>query len=155
MSIANPKYNTVKHKYELTFNEDSEIHEVKDDGEIKIQKKISLVNLRDIKIATKETPFTADLIGIVKHIGTVSNLKTKQGNDIAKQNIIIVDDTKHSFEISFWDSNVNLIKEEIVESQNFHSHFFYNLQWSFYFKITLAIILSYIYKYIHISVISC
>ncbi|KYO00033.1 replication protein A1 [Plasmodium gaboni] len=117
VSIANPKYNTVKHKYELTFNEDSEIHEVKDDGEIKIQKKISLVNLRDIKIATKETPFTADLIGIVKHIGTVSNLKTKQGNDIAKQNIIIVDDTKHSFEISFWDSNVNLIKEEIVENE--------------------------------------
>lgn len=117
VSIANPKYNTVKHKYELTFNEDSEIHEVKDDGEIKIQKKISLVNLRDIKIATKETPFTADLIGIVKHIGTVSNLKTKQGNDIAKQNIIIVDDTKHSFEIAFWDSNVNLIKDEIKENE--------------------------------------
>ncbi|CRG99255.1 replication protein A1, small fragment, putative [Plasmodium relictum] len=117
VSIANPKYNTVKHKYELTFNEDSEIHEVKDDGEIKIQKKISLVNLRDIKIATKETPFTADLIGIVKHIGTISNLKTKQGNDITKQNIIIVDDTKHSFEISFWDTNVNLIKEEIKENE--------------------------------------
>ncbi|GAB65624.1 replication factor A-related protein [Plasmodium cynomolgi strain B] len=117
VSIANPKYNTVKHKYELTFNEDSEIHEVKDDGEIKIQKKISLVNLRDIKIATKETPFTADLIGIVKHIGTISNLKTKQGNDITKQNIIIVDDTKHSFEIAFWDSNVNLIKDEIKENE--------------------------------------
>ncbi|ANQ07241.1 Replication protein a large subunit [Plasmodium coatneyi] len=117
VSIANPKYNTVKHKYELTFNEDSEIHEVKDDGEIKIQKKISLVNLRDIKIATKETPFTADLIGIVKHIGPVSNLKTKQGNDIAKQNIIIVDDTKHSFEIAFWDSKVDLIKDEIKENE--------------------------------------
>ncbi|SBT70822.1 replication protein A1, small, putative [Plasmodium malariae] len=117
VSIANPKYNTVKHKYELTFNEDSEIHEVKDDGEIKIQKKISLVNLRDIKIATKETPFTADLIGIVKHIGAVSNLKTKQGNDIIKQNIIIVDDTKHSFEISFWDNNVNLIENEIKENE--------------------------------------
>ncbi|GAW80112.1 replication protein A1, small fragment [Plasmodium gonderi] len=117
VSIANPKYNTVKHKYELTFNEDSEIHEVKDDGEIKIQKKISLVNLRDIKIATKETPFTADLIGIVKHIGSISNLKTKQGNDITKQNIIIVDDTKHSFEIAFWDSNVNLIRDEIKENE--------------------------------------
>ncbi|EUD67871.1 hypothetical protein C922_01483 [Plasmodium inui San Antonio 1] len=117
VSIANPKYNTVKHKYELTFNEDSEIHEVKDDGEIKIQKKISLVNLRDIKIATKETPFTADLIGIVKHIGTISNLKTKQGNDITKQNIIIVDDTKHSFEIAFWDSNVDLIRDEIKENE--------------------------------------
>ncbi|KJP89466.1 hypothetical protein AK88_00909 [Plasmodium fragile] len=117
VSIANPKYNTVKHKYELTFNEDSEIHEVKDDGEIKIQKKISLVNLRDIKIATKETPFTADLIGIVKHIGAINNLKTKHGNEIMKQNIIIVDDTKHSFEIAFWDSNVNLIRDEIKENE--------------------------------------
>ncbi|CDU16569.1 hypothetical protein YYC_03504 [Plasmodium yoelii 17X] len=117
VSIANPKYNTVKHKYELTFNEDSEIHEVKDDGEIKIQKNISLVNLRDIKIATKETPFTADLIGIVKHICPPNNLKTKQGNDIIKQNIIIVDDTKHSFEISFWDSNVNLIEKDLKENE--------------------------------------
>ncbi|VWU48245.1 replication protein A1, small [Hepatocystis sp. ex Piliocolobus tephrosceles] len=115
VSVANPKYSTVKHKYELTFNEDSEIHEVKDDGEIKIQKKISLVNLRDIKIATKETPFTADLIGIVKHIGQVTNLKTKQGNEVSKQNIIIVDDTKHSFEIAFWNNNVDLIRDLLKE----------------------------------------
>lgn len=117
VAIANQKYSNSKHKYEIVFSEDSEIHEVRDDGEIQIKKKINLVTLRDIKTATKETPFTADLIGIVKHIGVPSMLKTKQGNEVQKQNIIIVDDTKHSFEISFWDNNVNLIQNELVEDE--------------------------------------
>lgn len=117
VAIANQKYSSLKHKYEIVFSEDSEIHEVKDDGEIQIKKKINLVTLRDIKNAVKETPFTADIIGIVKFIGVPNMLKTKQGNEVQKQNIIIVDDTRHSFEISFWDNNVNLIQNELTEDQ--------------------------------------
>lgn len=114
---ANKYFNITKHDYDIVFNDNSEINEIKDNGEIKIEKKFSFVSLRDIKLAKKETPLTADIIGVVKHKGKIMMQKTKQGTEVRKQVIVVVDDTKHSFEIVFWEESTALIEEELQEDQ--------------------------------------
>jgi replication factor A1 len=100
LKVANTKFNTCKSGYELTLDQNSEIHLVDDTGDIQIQS-FSFVKIGDLETAQENS--NVDVIGVVKEIGEVTSLTSKKtGQELLKTDLTLVDDTGVQVRLTLW-----------------------------------------------------
>ncbi len=100
LKVASQQYNTCKSQYEITFDQNSEIHLDNDVGDIQEQ-------VYDfIKIANLEQ-FDAnkfvDILAIVKYVGEPTSLMSKKsGQELTKCDLTLVDDSDVEVTLTVW-----------------------------------------------------
>ncbi|PFH34570.1 OB-fold nucleic acid binding domain-containing protein [Besnoitia besnoiti] len=112
VQVANKRFNTLGHQYELVFYRDSEISEVADEGEISTARSLkALMSLRDIAESKRETPFLADVLGVVVETQPVASVVSKKtGEEFKRRNVKVVDRSQYEMEISLWGSQVDALE---------------------------------------------
>ena len=99
IKFANPKFNKLKHDYEITFEASTEVEECPEDNAI------PTVQYNFERIATlvnQEKDQIVDVIGVIAQVADVANITTKAGKELAKRDVYIADDTSASIRITFW-----------------------------------------------------
>lgn len=99
--IANRQYNTTNHRYELTFEKDAVIESVADDTGIAELSSFKFVDIA--AVAQKQAPCRVDLCGIVSAFKPIGTVTTKDGRELTKRDITLVDDTGSSMEVTLWN----------------------------------------------------
>jgi len=97
--VANKQFNNTNHRYELSFDKDAIVEEAKDDANIQAIK-FSFVNLR--AVGARNLPTTVDLCGIISSFKPSQSVNTKEGVELLKREITIVDDTATSMSVTLW-----------------------------------------------------
>lgn len=97
--IANQQFNQCGHRYELSFDRQAQVEETADDEGIE-SFKLSLVDLRSVQ--SKALPSKVDLCGVVTAANSVYSFTSKEGRELVKREITIVDDTALSMGVTLW-----------------------------------------------------
>ena len=113
VKVANKRYSTSKHNYEINFDADSVITMQTDaDHEIEAVK-YSFVKIRDIQI--KHVPCTIDLIGVVKEFKAIGKITPKNGGEeLTRRTITVVDNSDCAIDITLWQDSASKIDESIL-----------------------------------------
>jgi replication factor A1 len=100
VKLANKKFNTLNHDYELAFDKDTRVEKANDMGSVP-QIRYNFVNIQALQEVDKDT--TIDCIGVVKEIGEVGEFTAKSTNKpYSKREITLVDDTRHQVRLTIW-----------------------------------------------------
>lgn len=99
VKVANKQFNTTNNRYELTFDRDSVVEEVEDAADIAAYK-FSFVDLRTL--ASKTLPCTVDLCGIIASFKPSYSFTSRDGKDLVKRELTLVDDTLTSLDLTLW-----------------------------------------------------
>jgi replication factor A1 len=100
LKVANMQYNSCKSPYEITFDQNSEIHMTNDDG--KIEKVLyDFVKISDIE--NTEVNKMIDVLAIVKSVSEPANLVSKKtGSELIKCDLSLVDDSGYEIALTIW-----------------------------------------------------
>ena len=101
--VQNKQYTTIKNDYEITFDDNSQIMEAPEDAAISS-------NVYDFvkidSLATTEPGSTIDILGFVKEAADVSAIMSqKQGKEIFKRDLTIMDDTMTEVRLTLWGNS--------------------------------------------------
>ena len=111
VKVANKKYNSTKHNYELTFEEDAVI-ECSPDAENGIESmKFHFSRVRDLQ--SKPLPCTVDLLGVVKDVKQLGKVAAK-GEELIRRTITIVDQSECAVEVTLWQENSTKFEESTL-----------------------------------------
>ncbi len=110
LKVANMQYNTCKCQFEITFDQNSEIHLQEDTGEI-TQQLYEFQRIADLERV--EAGKYVDIVGIVKHVSTPSIIVSKNtGRELQKCELTVVDDSGAEVSCTVWgDRAANATKE--------------------------------------------
>jgi len=111
LKVANVQWNTCASQFEITFDQNSEIHQVGDDGSISQQvfEFVSIASLDSVEVNSTQGGGSpggitlVDVIGIVKSVspvGTVLSRRTQQ--ELFKSDLTIVDDSAAEVNLTVW-----------------------------------------------------
>lgn len=99
VKIANRQFNPCNHRYELTFDKEATVAPTGDDIEIKSMQ----FNFTDLRVLQNKTlPSKVDLCGVVVAFKPVLSFKSRDGKDLVKREITLVDDTATSMDVTLW-----------------------------------------------------
>jgi replication factor A1 len=100
LKVANTQYNTCKCAYEITFDQNSEIHLVDDTGEIQSQL-FDFCKIADVEAI--EQGKSVDILVIVKAVGEPTSLLSKKsGQELLKCDLTVVDDSGVEINLTVW-----------------------------------------------------
>ena len=102
LKVANAQYNTCQSQFEITFDQNSEIHldNSGDDGSIR-RKNYDFVKIADIEGRREGT--YVDVAAVVKGVGDVATLVSKKsGQELIKCDVTLVDDTSTEITMTVW-----------------------------------------------------
>jgi replication factor A1 len=101
VKVANKRYSSSKHNYEINFDADAVIALSVDDNTID-SVKFSFVKIREV--TSKAVPCTIDLLGVVKEVKSIGKVQSKNGSgeELSKRTIVVVDDSECAMEITLW-----------------------------------------------------
>ena len=101
IKLANKRYSNTNSQYEMTLKPDSDIQPALDGApEIKTQH-FDFTKISEIE--DKAADSIVDVIGVVTTIGDLSSITSKRnGNQIAKRDITIVDETGKAVTVTLW-----------------------------------------------------
>ncbi|KAF8820048.1 OB-fold nucleic acid binding domain-containing protein [Cardiosporidium cionae] len=132
VAMANHRYTTVPHPYDLTFSLDSMIQPLVDDETIEKERSHSFTPLRNIRNSKRTTPFFVNIIVVVHSVSPLSKILRKDGTEIARRNLRVVDDSGLAFTVTLWDtlagnpqwngiekSVVGFIDLKVIDKQNY------------------------------------
>lgn len=101
LKVADLKWNTCKSNFEITFDQNSEIHLEDDSGDIQAMNydfTYKIAQLEDL-----ENNKFVDLIAICKSVGEpVHLISKKSGQELTKCDVILVDDSEAEICLTFW-----------------------------------------------------
>jgi replication factor A1 len=100
LKVANQKYNNCKSNYEMTIDENAEIHKCEDSKEIQsmLFEFCKIGNLEE----RPENSFV-DVIGVVQEVGEVQSLTSKRtGQELKKSDVTLIDDTGVQVRLTLW-----------------------------------------------------
>jgi replication factor A1 len=99
LKVANMQYNNCKSQFEITFDNNSEIHLVHEAPDIVEQydfKKIA-------ELENIEPGAFVDILGVVKHVGDVSTIISKKsGKEMMKCELVVEDDSMADVRLTLW-----------------------------------------------------
>lgn len=99
VKVANRQYNNCNHRYELTFDKQAVIEPASEDASIETIK----FNFTSLKaLATRTLPAAVDLCGIISSFKPTQTVNSKEGVELIKREITIVDDTATSISVTLW-----------------------------------------------------
>lgn len=110
VKIANRQYNSCNHRYELTFDKEAQITEIADDQEIQTMKALSIVDLCTVQ--KRALPCTVDLCGIITSFQPTFKFTSRDGKELVKREITLVDDTALSMIVTLWGDRANMPDEK-------------------------------------------
>jgi len=100
LKVANMKWNNCKSDFEITFDQNSEIHLDNDSGDISKQM-YEFVKIGDLE--HKEPNTTVDILGVVKMVSDPAHLVSKKsGRDLTKCDVTLVDDSNAEIQLTVW-----------------------------------------------------
>lgn len=119
LKFANKKFSPhIKHEYELTLDRNSIVQQAPDDG------RIGGIDFEFIPISAivhKNRDDVVDIIGIVLHADSVTNIKvqkdTSNEREIAKRNLTLIDTSGASIDLTLWGQHAETINEELINSR--------------------------------------
>ena len=119
LKIANMQWNTCKSQFEITFDQNSEIHQVNDDGGIQ-QNVFEFVKIQSLEGLDLSPPAFAtiggpgsppgstpivmvDIVGVVKSVTPVNTIISKRTQqELFKCDLVIVDDSATEVNLTIW-----------------------------------------------------
>lgn len=104
--VANKKYTTIKHNYELNFDGLATVTAVEDDVEIKQAKFDNITPLRSL--AQKEPGAWVNILVAVKELSPPRQLTTKAGKNTTLRKLVVVDSSECSMELTLWAEAADL-----------------------------------------------
>lgn len=97
---VNPRFNTLSHRFCITFDKEAVIEECFDQLEIP---KFSFNFVKLDQVPNLEISTTIDVIGVLKHVLDLMEFTSKTGHAHQKRTITIVDDTGYAIEVGLWN----------------------------------------------------
>mmetsp|Transcript_20556 Transcript_20556/g.41748 ORF Transcript_20556/g.41748 Transcript_20556/m.41748 type:complete len:654 (-) Transcript_20556:124-2085(-) len=101
LKVANMQYNKCKSQFEITFDQNSEIH-LDTSGEAgNIQEQYDFVKIANLE--NIEPNAIVDVLGVVKHVGEVATIMSKKsGKELTKCELLIEDDSGADVKLTVW-----------------------------------------------------
>ncbi|EER17972.1 Replication protein A 70 kDa DNA-binding subunit, putative [Perkinsus marinus ATCC 50983] len=116
VKVANKRYSSCNHNYEIVFEEDSQIVEVQDDVDDHIDKiKYSFCPVRELK--SKSVPSTVDLLVVIKDHRPAGTVNSKNGAELFRRNLTVCDESGCCVDVTFWNDLVNVVDESVLQTQ--------------------------------------
>jgi replication factor A1 len=115
LKVANMQWNTCKSQYEITFDQNAEIHLDDDAGDIRSQS-YTFVKLAQLE-SIPEKQFV-DVLGVVKTVGEVVSLVSKKtGQELLKCDCGVVDDSGIEVTVTLWGEKARKLAGELSGTQ--------------------------------------
>lgn len=112
LKVANMQYNTCKSQYEITFDQNAEIHLANDDGAIEKQ------SYDFVKIAALEgieANKNVDVLAVVKSVSEPANLISKKtGSELTKCDLVLVDDSGVEISLTIWGDKARTAPQDFA-----------------------------------------
>jgi len=108
LRVANKKFTTIAHQYEITFNSSTTVQPVADDASTAAipSGHFSFVPIEQIAAMNKDD--LVDVLGVVTQAGEVQNFVQKStGRDLTKRTLTLLDNTAYSIEVTLWGDKAN------------------------------------------------
>ncbi|KAI8962847.1 replication factor-a protein [Daldinia sp. FL1419] len=100
VALAKKQFTNLPNDYELTFERDTVIEKAEDQSSVP-QARFNFVQIADIEHVEKDA--TIDVIGVLKEVGEVSSITSKNtGKPFDKRELTLVDDTQFSIRLTIW-----------------------------------------------------
>jgi len=101
IKVANMQYNTCKSNFEITFDQNAEIHLDNDAGDIQRNRYDFVPSIASLEQV--EANKNVDLLAIVKTVGEPTTLMSKKtGNELTKCDLTLVDDSGAEINLTLW-----------------------------------------------------
>lgn len=95
----NARFSTIKNNYEISFDSNTDIKPVVDDGKIKAPP-YNFVKIAEV--ASRDIDSTIDLIAVVKTVFPSSEFTSKAGKLLVKRDLIVFDDSNTEIRLTLW-----------------------------------------------------
>lgn len=102
LKVANLQYNTCKSNYEITFDQNAEIHLQDDDSAAGIAHQLyEFVKISELEQA--EAGKVVDLLGVVQTVGEAATIVSKKsGQELIKCDLSVIDDSGVAISVTMW-----------------------------------------------------
>jgi len=100
VKAANKQYSKLNNEYELTFKDNGTMELAEDAGEIPTVT-YNFACIADLASLNKESA-PIDVIGVCKSVGDVTNLTTRDGRELVKREIQLVDKSSTEVALTLW-----------------------------------------------------
>jgi replication factor A1 len=119
LKVANMQWNTCKSQYEITFDQNAEIHLDDDAGDIRSQS-YSFVKLAQLESIPEKQ--VVDVVGVVKTVGDVVSLVSKKtGQELLKCDVGLADDSGVEVTVTLWGEKARKLAGELAGALQ-HQH---------------------------------
>ena len=99
LKVANMQYNTCKSQFEITFDNNSEIH--LDEGGDTIEEQYEFTKISNLE--NMEPGAFVDILAVVKSVGDVSTIISKKsGKEMTKCELVVEDDSHADVRLTLW-----------------------------------------------------
>ncbi|KAF2876797.1 replication protein-like protein A 70 kDa DNA-binding subunit [Massariosphaeria phaeospora] len=100
VTLAKKQFSNLPNDYELQFERDTEVEKAEDQDN-KPQIRYNFTKIGDLNAVEKDT--TIDTLGVLKEVGEVSTITSKNTNkDFSKRELTLADDTQTSVRLTIW-----------------------------------------------------
>ena len=100
VQLAKKQFSNLPNDYELTFERDSLVEKAEDANNVP-QVRFNFTNVADLQSVEKDS--TVDIIGVVKEIGEISQIKSKSTQKpYDKRDLTLVDESGYSVKMTIW-----------------------------------------------------
>ncbi|KAI1380883.1 replication factor-a protein [Hypoxylon crocopeplum] len=100
VSLAKKQFTNLPNDYELTFERDTVIEKAEDQSSVP-QVRFNFVNIQELQTVEKDA--TVDVVGVLKEVGEVSQITSKNtGKFFDKRELTLVDDSQFSVRLTIW-----------------------------------------------------
>mmetsp|Transcript_49111 Transcript_49111/g.59510 ORF Transcript_49111/g.59510 Transcript_49111/m.59510 type:complete len:657 (+) Transcript_49111:146-2116(+) len=114
LKVANAQWNTCKSQYEITFDQNAEIHLVGEDASIQ-HNMFDFKKIADLENVEPNT--TIDLLCIVKNVGAVSTVISKKtGQELFKSDMTVVDDSGAEVNMTIWGEGAKTAQQKFMNT---------------------------------------
>lgn len=114
LKIGNIQYNTCKSQFEITFDQNAEIHLDADSGDIQ-QQLYEFVPIAQLE--SVDPGKSVDILSIVKSIGAVGTIVSKKtGSELTKCELVLIDESNVEVNLTVWGDRANRASTEFANS---------------------------------------
>jgi replication factor A1 len=100
VTLAKKQFSNLPNDYELQFERDTEVEKAEDQDN-KPQIRFNFTKIGDLNSVEKDT--TIDTIGVLKEVGEISTITSKNTNkDFSKRDLTLADDSQTSVRLTIW-----------------------------------------------------
>jgi replication factor A1 len=109
LKLANKKFNRLPSEYEITLGRESEVTFCQDDGNINKQQ-FDFVRIDELP--NTDAGDYIDLCGVVKSIAPIANIMSRNGRELTKRTLTILDEGLLSVELTMWGDEARKYNED-------------------------------------------